>query len=577
MSNLGLRGCALAFWGAWLPLITSCSIGSGIADFGNDVTNQPKITFGASRQVVKGQYASPIVDPWDDRGPVIIAFEYTDGAPHLAMRPEDGSKGCDTGVAYSSVVRDKLPNRMQLVAYKGPAEPGKPGSEPLIFVDHDCNAYGEPIVGGYLPDILYPDPPGYLAKVVVSVDATTTTQYWVVDPWSATSRVLASNVTWYSVLDKVEHVVGVVDGGHLKVFDGKQKQVADVGNAVTEVLFVSGYTGPLYTVDGGIVRRYKSTSDTSPIEIAQDVCQVSQDGTSAIYFYSPCSERKLQRYRLDAGQATAIDTRVSSIISTRPKTGSANVYVLYTKPGNPSGQDLWLYSPDTDPALVLSNFNRMYDWTPPPSLDVMAMVNADADIGSIIRHNSAGDTPVLDSVSVKFSQGVLANFDTTALVGDLYYPPQLGSTPELAARGVPYVDQVSPVVSPTLDPSDPQPEILQYGSAVITNATEGIGDLQLMRMPSPTSQGPAQPVTLASGVPTGKLGFFEHMTAIGYIENWDKKLRQGHLVVKELTLDAITDISDEVQDFQEIQWPSEGIMYVIWNGDRAGIWVAKAK
>lgn len=567
----------LAFWGALAPLISSCSIGTGIADFGNDVTNQPKITFGASRQVVKGQFASPIVDPWDDRGPVIIAFEYADGAPHLAMRPEDGSKGCDTGVAYSSVVRDKLPDRVQLVAYRGPAEPGQPGTEPLVFVDHDCNVYGEPIIGGYLPEILYSDPPGYLAKVVVNVDASPATQYWVVDPWNATTRVLASNVTWYSVLDKVEHVIGLIDGGHFRIFDGKQQQTADVGAAVTEVLFVSDYTGPLYTVDGGVLRRYKSTSDTSPIEIARDVCQVAQDGSSAIYFYSPCGTRNLQRYRIDAGQATTIDTGVSSIVSTRPKAGSANVYVLYTKAGNPSGQDLWLYSPDADPVLVLSNFNHMYDWSPPPSLDVMAMVNADSVKGSVIRHNAAGDTPVLDSVSVKFSQGVLANFDASASVGDLYYPLQLGTTPELAAQGVPYVEQVSSVVSPTIDPNDPHTEILQYGSAVITHATDAVGDLQLMRMPSPTSQGPTQPVPLASGVSIGKFGFFEHMTAIGYIENWDKKLRQGHLVVKELTLDAITEISDEVQDFQEIQWPSEGIMYVIWNGDRAGIWVAKAK
>jgi len=67
------------------------------------------------------------------------------------------------------------------------------------------------------------------------------------------------------------------------------------------------------------------------------------------------------------------------------------------------------------------------------------------------------------------------------------------------------------------------------------------------------------------------------MAGVAYIENWDPTLQQGHLAFRELTLDARTDISDEVRDFQEVKWPSPGIMYVIWNGDRAGIWVAKAK
>jgi len=579
MADLGLiRRCrALNAWAVLVPLLASCSIGTGIQDFGNDVTNQPRITFGASHQLVKGQYTSPIVDPWDDRGPVIIAFVYINGAPHLGMRPEDGTTGCDTDVAYSSVVRDKLPNRVQLVAYRGPAEPGKPGTEPLAFVDHDCHAYGPPIIGGSLPELLYPEPPGYLAKVVINPETTPVTQYWVVDPWNATTRVLASNVSWYSLLDKKQQVIGVVDDGHLRVFDTQQQLLGDVGTAVQEVLFVSGWSGPFYAVDAGVLRRYQSMSDTAPVKIAEDVCSVSQDGSSAIFYFSPCNSRQLQRYQLQSGQTTIIDTGVGAIVSTRPKAGSVTPYVLYTKAGAQSGQDLWLYAPDAAPALVLSNFSRMYDWTPPPELDIMAMVNSNSATGSIIRHNASVDKTVLDSVSVKFSQGILANFDTETSVGELYYPLQLSSEPELAATGVPFVDQVNSIVSPPPD----SPDVVPYGSAAssaaITNATAGVGDLTLMRLPSPTSPGPDQPVTLASGVPVGRFGFFESMVGVAYIENWDRTLQQGHLAFRELTLDARTDISDEVRDFQEVKWPSPGIMYVIWNGDRAGIWVAKAK
>jgi hypothetical protein len=216
----------------------------------------------------------------------------------------------------------------------------------------------------------------------------------------------------------------------------------------------------------------------------------------------------------------------------------------------------------------------MYDWTPPPSLDLIAMVNADSTKGNVIRHNATGDETILEDVSVKFSGGLLAHFDGEASVGDLYYPIQMGTAPELAATGVPYVDQVRSIVIPS---SDDTPHLIPYGSAVITNATSGVGELQLMRMPNPTSPGPAQPVTLATGVPVGRVALFEEMTAIGYLENWDKTLGQGRLAVQELSLGALTNISDEVSDFQELKWPSPGVIYVIDRGDRAGIWVAKAK
>jgi hypothetical protein len=86
---------------------------------------------------------------------------------------------------------------------------------------------------------------------------------------------------------------------------------------------------------------------------------------------------------------------------------------------------------------------------------------------------------------------------------------------------------------------------------------------------------------MASNVPTGGFKFFDAMNALAFTENWttDKTTgtSTGTLVVDELDLDARTKVSDEVGEFQEVQWPAEGIMYIIPSGDRQGIWVAKAK
>jgi len=67
------------------------------------------------------------------------------------------------------------------------------------------------------------------------------------------------------------------------------------------------------------------------------------------------------------------------------------------------------------------------------------------------------------------------------------------------------------------------------------------------------------------------------MNALTYTDAWDIQNGVGSLNLYELDLDATTFISGGVREFLEIFWPWEGIMYVVPNGDRAGIWVARAK
>lgn len=551
-------------------LLSAC----GIADFGNDIANPPTVTIGDSRRVAQGRFSSPIVDPWDDRGPIIIAFEYLGNDPHLAMRPVNGSPGCDTGIAYSSVVRDKLSNRAQLVAYQGAGDAFGRGD--VHFIDHNCNEYGPPVPHAKLPDLLYNDPPGYLVNSATytydsnNVPSLVSTQLLVVNPWNGTSTVLVKNLSWWTMLSTEQQTIAVIDSGHYKIFDGQRNLTSDIGTAVTEIASLSGQSFTL--VDGGVLRIYQSLTDTAPIEIAQDACQPALDGGGCLFYYSPCASRQLQCYRADTGTAFPIDTGVSSAVASHATSGTSDLTVIYTKPNAANGADLWSFSWGAAPVQIVPNFRSLYGWNPPPDLEIDALVNGDDNTAQAIRHTTAAaDTVLANSVSVNFSQGLLANFDVTQSNGDLYTPIQLGQNPQFIIGGVPFYDKRASIFT------SKNPGTISYGTAVITDATGDMGNLTLLRYPSPSAPGPDSPRTIATNVPVNGCKFFENMNAIAFSQDYSDAKGVGTFVVYELDLEARTIVSDEVSEFQEVKWPAEGVMYIIPSGDRQGIWVAKAK
>lgn len=566
LSSLTLKVAGASCGVVLCLLLTGCSIGDGIANFGNNIANPPLVAIGGPGvRIATGHYSSPLVDPWAEEGPAIVAFEYLDDGPHLAMRPLDGTAGCDTGLAYSSVVRDKLVNLTQLIAYLGP--PITDGRGPVHFVDHSCKEYGAPVQNANLPELLYSDPPGYL------VDAGT--ELLVVDPWNGTSTVLAGNLTWWAKWSLADSSIAVIDGGHFKIFNAQQQVSCDLGTAVTEMALLSGQSGAFALVDGGTLRTYRSLADTAPVDIATDACKPVSDSGGCLFYFSPCAARQLQCYRADRGQSTPIDSGVNALISSRTNSGTTDFSVLYTKPNLQSnGFDLWLYTPGASPAMMVAQFYRLYAWSAPPALEIIALVNADVDKGQAIRHTSAGDVVLADSVSVQFSQGLLANFDVVGSIGDLNTPLQLGQTSQFVVAGVPFVPRMSTIVA------SKNANTVQYGNALISAAKGAVGNLTLVRYPTATSPGPALPRTVASNVPVGSYEFFEGMNALAYIENWKNVPGvggTGSLVVHELELDARSNVSNDVREFQEVLWPFEGVMYIVPSGDQAGIWVARAK
>jgi|GEM_PF-2304836 len=534
-------------------------IGNGIADFGNNLANPDLITVGGPGvQVAKGHYASPLVDPWDEDGPVIVAFEFQSDGPHLAMRPLQGGAGCNTGIAYSSIVRDKLDNLEQLISYSEGGDADGYGT--VRFVNHQCQEYGAPIERAKLPAYLYKEPAGYLTA--------TRTQLLLVSPWSNTVKVLVDDVSWWDWWSETEKSLAVIAGGHFKVFDGQLRQIADIGTSVTRVTRF-GSSGAFLLTDGGALRSYASLSDTAPFEISSDACDPMPDSSGCLFFYAPCASRQLLCYKDETKTTIPIDTGVQSLVSTR-SSKDARIAILYTKPSADGSSELWLYTTGEQPKLMLSRFAQLYAWSP-PSNEIDALVDSDGVVGRAIRHTDDDDVELASQVSVGFSEGLLANFDRNTSVGDLYGPIQLGQTPELVAKGVPYVPNHDIIVQSKNEGT------AGYGSATITGWDGRVGNLTLLRYPPSSGDGPDSPRVIAEDVPLGKFRFFIYMNAIAYADAWSRDREVGRLNLYQLDLDARTFVSDEVREFVEIFWPWEGLMYVVPEGERAGIWVTRAK
>ena len=552
---------------AALAVTAGCNIGSkignGISNFGHDLANPELVTVGGPGvQVVKGSYSSPIVDPWDDNGPVIVAFEFKDNVPYLAMRPLTGKGGCDTGVAYSSIVRDKLDNLTQLIAYEEAGDADGYGT--VHFVDHQCNTYGHAIDNARLPNALYKDPPGYL------MEARNTLMVYA--PWTDKTTTLSSNVSWWEKWPSQDGAVALIDSGQLKVFDPQQNQIADIGTAVTQVMAISASSGSFALIDGGALRTYQSLSDPAPVDIASNACEASLDSTGCLFYYSPCDARTLQCYRAAQQTTTTVDTNVQSLVSSRSSTADGRIAVLYTKPNAQDGTpDLWMFTTNASPQLMLNKFSRLYSWSP-PSEEIDALVNADSDIGQVVRRTTSDNTVVSDKVSVNFAQGLLANFDVQNSIGDLYSPIQLNTTPVKVASGVPYVPRLDTIVTSS------NPDTQSYGRALVTNATGIVGDLSLLEYPPADPANLKSPQVVATQVAVQHYKFFSYMSALAYVDQWDSQQQGvGSLSLLQLDIDATSVISDQVSEYQEIGWPWVGVMYVVPSGDRAGIWVARAK
>lgn len=558
---------------------SACSLGEGYADFGRDVAQPEMVTVdGPGIKIADGQLSGMLVDPWGENGAVVVGFRYIDGVPNLRMQPFGGGKGCNVGRAFRCIVFNQLPNEPQLIAYLD--DNGDDGRGTLNFTDHHCNVVYGGIPNAVLPERLFDSPPGLL---VLSGN-----QLLDVDPYRKKTRVISENVSRWSGPGAPEGKIPIwyIGNGQLVVIDHDTRaELARTGNDVTEVVFDPNgdyIRQGLYLVDGGTLTRYVEATGTTPSIVDTDVCGVGL-GPYGVSYLSPCGERKLIIKDPDKGYEFEVDTAVSGLLMAQVRSSSTGsgfeLDALYTKPSTIEGaaDDLWLKQGAAPPKLWQSRLARFIAASiTGPSPTLVAIVDSDGTSGRLIRIESEGERTLCTGIHLSHgiettSQGWLVLTDVADGFGALTLVSAEGQKTTVVQRYP--VD--AKVKAPRADPSFDGITDTRYFDlrAFIGERSEnGLGTITLLNRNDIT-----QPLSLGSKVPAEMFEFFRNMPALGYIDEFNVDLGTGTLNVFQTRVGAASTVARNVNEFAELLWPYEGVIYSVKKDDKYSIWAARAK
>jgi hypothetical protein len=85
------------------------------------------------------------------------------------------------------------------------------------------------------------------------------------------------------------------------------------------------------------------------------------------------------------------------------------------------------------------------------------------------------------------------------------------------------------------------------------------------------------PIKFGKSVPQNKFEFFKNMTAVGYLDSFDPETDTGTLNVYQTRIGATSVVSNNVNEFAELLWPYEGVIYSVKKGDSYSTWAARSK
>ncbi|HEY5959280.1 MAG TPA: hypothetical protein VIV60_22135, partial [Polyangiaceae bacterium] len=506
-------------------------------------------------------------------GAVVVGFRYQEDGPHLRMQPFEGGEGCNVGRAYRCIVFNRLPNEPQLIAYLDEIGPDNRGT--LYFTNHDCQVVYGGIEDAELPARLFDSPPGF---VVLAGD-----KLLDIDPFRKKTRVIDDHVrNWSGAPDATNPTpMWYVADGQLVVLDETRQERLRIGHDVSEVVFeASDPTRGLFLVDGGSLTRYSEATGAEPQLVADGVCGVSL-GSYGVSYYSPCADRTLVVHDIDRDSKFEIDSGVIGLLYAQLRNRSdgsgLDVEAVYTKASSTDEgyQDLWLKQVSEPPQIWQRRLGRFIAATTGPNPTLTAIVDSDGNTGRLMRVDSEGEHTICTGVSLSNAVSPVAG--GWMLVTDLvdgYGNLTLVSTTGEKKVILAHVRAGSSPKAPVRDPD-------------LTGITDqSYFNLSAYSIPDDQDQptiallDPARldsPITLGKSVPESKFGFFKNMTAVGYLDSFDPEADTGTLTVYQTRIGATSVVSKNVNDFAELLWPYEGVIYSVKQGDNYSTWAARSK
>jgi hypothetical protein len=551
-----------------------CNLGEGFADFGKDIAQPEQVVIdGPGTKIADGQLSGMLVDPWGDEGAVVVGFRYLQDGPYLRMQPFQGGEGCNVGRAYRCIVFNRLPNEPQLIAYLDDIQPNNRGT--LYFADHNCKvAYGG-IKDAELPMRLFDSPPGF---VIAAGD-----KLIDVDPYRKKTRVIGEHVrTWSGPSDKNNPTpMWYIADGELVVIDEARQERLRLGHDVTEIIFeASDPARGLFLVDGGSLTRYVEATGAEPTTLADGVCGVSL-GAYGVSFYSPCADRKLVILDPDRNVKFEIDTGVAGLLyaqlRNRGDGTGLDVEAVYTKPSatDEGFLDLWLKQVGQPPQIWQRRLGRFISATTGPNPTLTAIVESNGSTGRLMRVDAEGEHTICNDVSV--SNAVSPSGTGWLLVTDLV--DGYGNLTQVSESGEKRVilEHVREGYSPATPARDPLLTGItdeRYFSLAAYSVLDGEAKPTIALLDPANLEAPLK---FGKSVPEGKFEFFKNMTAVGYYDNFDPETETGTLTVYQTRIGATSVVAKNVNEFAELLWPYQGVIYSVKKGDSYSIWAARSK
>lgn len=594
-------------WAMLSLLVTACSIGKGISSFAENIKKDEYHGFVPTATLLsKGNYDRLVVYEWIAADHNRIVARHRDAAvTTVTILAIDGSEVCDMpGTDFFVVPPNEAPVGSEIhmtgeVAVLDDADGDGIGS--LSFYDDNCVPLGGPIERASLPEAVY----GQDRLLIRSGP-----RLLAVEPRGAGVQVLAEN------LEQLDHKLTFasagyvmlrlptwfIDGGQFVALDGLGKATMRYGSRVTEVVYIDESD---YLIDDG--GRLLWATPTAATTYAPNICDLREGLTSGFFEYrSPCPDGPLRVTALNGPilQSVAIDTIADHVFAF--DLDFDNPAAMFTRPssdGNP-GKEVWFRNKNGESQQLINGVA----WVDENSglgfptiatgadgalhAQLSAIVDADGGRGRLVRCNPDWNMNVVNGGPVSTDERLLTQAEGVPIpwVGDPYYL-------QLAHFDGNVGDFIDPFPSGPAIAHGVPADLAAYSTSSDTHMAL-LGDYDYQTGKGRLGILPANPKSnagltldggvfassnttrtirwLASDVAMAGFKFYDSMSAVGYIDQWDANRGAGRFVVHDTDLDADYILSDSVREQLPTTWPWLGVVYAVADGERQGIWVQKA-
>ena len=455
----------------------------------------------------------------------------------------------------------------------------------LRFARIDCQVedYSVSQVSAVFSDAPYgPDDVAFEAGFVVMVG----TSLVLADPWTATTRVLASDYRHLGRPGQIGTPRVIWGDSQIIVYDNLFNELARFGKHVSAVSpFDSGDARAVLDDDG--LHYMRSTISGALYDfpvVDPDACGLNQSFAQSgwVLLHSPCNDPHLvaeqvadpnvhgvspvtptapAERRVFEAQADFGPVRMAFPLTIGDGSQVAAFFLEDVDPETGLGT-LFAVKQDGDPVRVGSNATLPFSLLNIPGSPWagLALVDVQGGIGRTIRWSWAGASETLaENVLVNAPiSGILANYnghsgDLEMLLGDMLWVDQVGAPPfdsslgTFGFRWVLRLERYDGTVGDLMfdDETLPTPRFRLAGKRV-----------------------PAQGYRFLRQVP---------LPGFAYISGYDEQTLTGTLFAQNVDLGSTGVVADGVSDFTPSHFPAQGILYAVPRGDNAGIWFARAK